>query len=194
MTMAPSLQATSKDRSEDPALARSQFALGSGERWYVAATAPRKERVALDNLVRQGFRGFLPTLIETRRHARQFRTAIAPLFPRYLFVIIDRERPGWRRVNGTRGVERLISDCEGPIAVAPGVVEALTEASDGHSVVRFGGAALAAGDAVRVVAGPLAGALGVLQRLNGPARAHVLLSLLGGSVKVAAAREWLTAV
>ena len=56
----------------------SQLALVQGERWYVAATAPRKERVALDNLVRQGFRGFLPTLIETRRHARQFRTAAAP--------------------------------------------------------------------------------------------------------------------
>ena len=61
-------------------------------------------------------------------------------------------------------------------------------------MVRFGGAGLAIGDAVRVVAGPFAGALGVLQRLDGPARAQVLLDLLGGTVKVAAAREWLTAV
>ncbi len=61
-------------------------------------------------------------------------------------------------------------------------------------MVRFGGAGLAIGDAVRVVAGPFAGALGVLQRLDGPARAQVLLTLLGGTVKVAAAREWLAAV
>jgi transcription antitermination factor NusG len=194
MTMAPSLWTTSRHTSEGPASTRSQFALGSHERWHVAATAPRKERLALDNLVRQGFCGFLPTLTETRRHARQFRTAIVPLFPGYLFVIIDRERPGWRRVNGTRGVERLISDSDGPVAVAPGVVEALVEACDSRGVVRFGGAAMAAGDAVRVVAGPFTGALGVLHRLDGPARAQVLLTLLGGAVMVGTAKEWLAAV
>ncbi len=102
MTTAPSLHRTSGDAIERGAFAPSRMALGQSERWYVAATAPRKERVALDNLVQQGFRGLLPTLIETRRHARQFRTAVAPLFPRYVFVILDRERPGWRRVNGTR--------------------------------------------------------------------------------------------
>ena len=59
----------------------------------MAATAPRKERVAFDNLASRASAAFLPTLIETRRHARQFRTAPAPLFPRYVFVILDRERP-----------------------------------------------------------------------------------------------------
>ncbi len=194
MTTAPSLHRTSGDAIERGAFAPSRMALGQSERWYVAATAPRKERVALDNLVQQGFRGLLPTLVETHRHARQFRTAAAPLFPRYVFVILDRERPGWRRINGTRGVERLIADRDGPIAVARGVVEALAAASDARGVVRFGGAGLAIGDAVRVVAGPFAGALGVLARLDGPARAQVLLRLLGGTVKVAAAREWLAAV
>ena len=88
----------------------------------------------------------------------------------------------------------MIADRDGPIAAAPGVVEALAAASDARGVVRFGGADLAIGDAVRVVAGPFAGALGVLQRLDGPARAQVLLTLLGGPIKVAAAREWLAAV
>jgi transcriptional antiterminator RfaH len=194
MTTALSPRQTGGYAAERCAFAPSQLALSHSERWYVAATAPRKERIALDNLVHQGFRGFLPTLIETRRHARQFRTATAPLFPRYVFVVLDRERPGWRRVNGTRGVERLIADRDGPVAVAPGVVEALAAASDARGVVRFGGAGLAIGDAVRVVAGPFAGALGVLARLDGPARAQVLLTLLGGTVKVAAAREWLAAV
>ena len=35
---------------------------------------------------------------------------------------------------------------------------------------------------------------GVLQRLDGPARAQVLLRLLGGTVKVEAVREWLAAL
>jgi transcriptional antiterminator RfaH len=194
MTAPGSLRREDRRAIDGVAGASAPLALDCGDRWYVAATAPRRERVALENLFQQGFRAFLPTLIETRRHARQFRTALAPLFPRYVFVAFDRGQPGWRRVNGTRGVERLIGDCDGPIAVAQGVVESLAAASDARGVVRFGGAELAVGDAVRVVAGPFAGALGVLQRLDGPARAQVLLRLLGGTVKVEAVREWLAAL
>ena len=100
-----------------------RLALGVGERWYVAMTAPRKERIAEINLANQGFRAFLPRQLATRRHADKFRTALAPVFPRYLFVIVDLERARWRSVNGTIGVQRLIADAERPIAVAPGVVE-----------------------------------------------------------------------
>jgi transcriptional antiterminator RfaH len=180
-------------RGEPPSQSE-RLTLGPGERWHVVATGWRREPLALRNLDRQGFRAFLPTLITTRRHARQFRTGPAPLFPGYLFVILDRDRPGWRRVNGTRGVERLIADRDGPVRIAPGVVETLVAASDVRGVVSFCAAGLAVGETVRLVAGPFAGALGVLRRLDGPARAQVLLSLLGGTLKVVAAQEWLAAV
>ena len=51
-------------------MAGDRFALGVGERWYVAMTAPRKERIAEINLANQGFRAFLPRQLATRRHAR----------------------------------------------------------------------------------------------------------------------------
>ena len=70
----------------------------------------------------------------------------------------------WRSVNGTLGVQRLITDGERPIAVAPGVVETLVGGERRPARGALWRRRLAIGDAVRVVAGPFARQrLGVLQ-------------------------------
>jgi len=89
---------------EESAQDASRFHLCAGERWYVAMTLPRKERLAATNLANQHYRSFLPTHLETRRHARKFTTVLAPIFPRYIFVILELDRQRWRSVNGTLGV------------------------------------------------------------------------------------------
>lgn len=167
--------------------------LAQGERWYVAMTAARKERFAEANLATQSYRSFLPLQLETRRHARKFRTVLAPVFPRYIFVAFDVDQRRWRSVNGTFGVQRLITDGERPLAVASGVVETLIQSADRRGALLYKADDLAIGDRVELVAGPFAGALGVLQRLDGADRVQVLLELLGGAVKVTAARHMVTA-
>jgi transcription elongation factor/antiterminator RfaH len=173
----------------DPA----RFTLEPGERWYVAMTAPRQERLAAQQLDNQSYRNFLPLQLETRRHARKFATVLAPVFPRYIFIILDLERQRWRSVNGTFGVQRLITDGARPLAVAPGIVETLVQSSDQRGALIYQADALAIGDSVRLVSGPFAGSLGVLQRLDGAGRVQILLALLGGPVKVIAAREMVAA-
>jgi transcriptional antiterminator RfaH len=171
----------------------SRFQLDSGERWYVAMTLPRKERLAATNLANQNYRNFLPIQLETRRHARKFRTVLAPVFPRYIFVILDVRQQRWRSVNGTLGVQRLITDGERPLAVAPGVVETLIQSSDQRGAPIYKTDDLAVGGRVRLIAGPFAGSLGILQRLNGAGRVQVLLKLLGGAVKVTTTRDMVAA-
>jgi transcriptional antiterminator RfaH len=171
----------------------SRFGLETGERWYVAMTVPRKERLAASQLDNQLYRSFLPLHLETRRHARKFTTVLAPVFPRYIFVILDIERQRWRSVNGTFGVQRLITDGERPLAVAPGVVETLVQSSDQRGALIYQADQLAIGDSVKLVSGPFAGSLGILQRLDGAGRVQILLALLGGPVKVTAAREMVAA-
>jgi transcriptional antiterminator RfaH len=174
-------------------LEASRFALEPGDRWYVAMTVPRKERLAATQLDNQHYRSFLPLQLETRRHARKFTTVLAPVFPRYIFVILDLERQRWRSVNGTFGVQRLISDGERPLAVAPGIVETLVQSSDRRGALIYKADELAIGDPVKLVSGPFAGSLGILQRLDGAGRVQILLALLGGPVKVSAAREMVAA-
>jgi transcription antitermination factor NusG len=171
----------------------SRYELRPGDRWYVAMTLPRKERLAAINLDNQDFRSFLPLQLVTRRHARQFKTERAPVFARYIFVILNTDSQRWRSVNGTLGIARLIADGERPLAVAPGIVETLILSSDEQGALIFQ-PDFAVGDSVRLLAGPFAQTLGVLERLDGAGRVRLMLSLIGGSVKVSAPRDIVAAV
>ena len=50
-------------------------------RWYVVHTRPHQEGRAEANLVRQGFRVWLPVMERSRRHARRIETVRGALFP-----------------------------------------------------------------------------------------------------------------
>ncbi len=163
---------------------RGRLQLGQGERWYVAVTQPLKERYAADNLANQGYRHFLPLQMSTSRHARQYRTRLAPVFPRYLFVILDPNRGRWRSINGTFGVQHLITERDAPLAVRPGVVETLVASSDPRGVLIFRPSSLSPGDRVRLTSGPFAGALGVLQGLEASGRVRVLMEFMGAATPV----------
>jgi transcriptional antiterminator RfaH len=154
-----------------------------GERFYVVRTLAQRERHAVQQLANQNYRTFLPLLLKNRRHARKVETISAPLFPRYLFVILDRNHDRWRSINGTLGVERLLMCGGEPHPVPPGLVENLIRAADEDSIIHFD-YALRPGQTVKVAAGPFADLIGRLERLDDRGRVSVLLELLGGSVRV----------
>src|SRR5256885_6542451 len=106
--------------------------LAGGERWFLVHTQPKSEKKAEWHLHAQGFKTYVPRIIKTVRHARQLRTVKAPLFPRYLFIILDLERDRWLSVRSTIGVSRVFGHQDGrPVPVPTGIVEALIEHSDG---------------------------------------------------------------
>ena len=162
------------------------------ERWFVAQTLSDREQLARFHLSAQGFRTFLPRFRKTVRHARSMREVIAPVFPGYIFVVVDPERDRWRSINGTFGVARLVSAHQRPIPFPTGVVEALLASVDELGMVRFD-RGLKPGQTVRVVAGPFAQVLGVLQRLGAKGRVQVLLNIMGGEAAVMMDRADLTA-
>ena len=157
-------------------------ALAGNERWFLAHTLPKSERKAEWHLGAQGFRTYLPQFRKTIRHARQLRTVQAPLFPRYLFVILDLERDRWLSVRSTLGVSRLFTYQDGrPIPVPVGIVE-LIEQCDGN-VTRLD-TRLVKGQHVRILSGPFADFVGTLERLDEAGRVQVLLGMMGTSVPV----------
>jgi transcription elongation factor/antiterminator RfaH len=156
----------------------SSVPLSDGERWFVAQTLRHREQLARLHLGAQGFRSFLPRFRKTVRHARSLRDVIVPVFPGYIFVVLNPERDRWRSINGTFGVARLVSAHQRPIPVPTGVVEALLANVDELGLVRFD-RSLKRGQPVRVVAGPFAQLLGVLQRLDTKGRVQVLLNIMG---------------
>ena len=162
----------------------SDRSLHGGERWYVVRTLAQRERHAVQQLANQNYRSFLPLLLKNRRHARRVETISAPLFPRYAFVIFDRDRDRWRSINGTLGVERLLMCGGEPQPVPPGFVENLILAADDENIIHFSHT-LRPGQRVKVAAGPFADLVGRLERLDDRGRVSVLLELMGGSVRVA---------
>ncbi|MFY9628091.1 MAG: transcription termination/antitermination NusG family protein [Methylocystis sp.] len=164
--------------------------LKPGQRWYLAHTLPHKESIAGRHLDRQGFRNFTPRRVKTVRHARKLRMVNAPLFPSYVFVALDLDVDRWHSVNGTIGITRLIMAQERPLALPAGVVETLIMSSDQNGRLRFI-PDIARGETVRLIAGPFAEALGVLDSLDDRGRVEVLLNIMGGDIRVKMHRDWI---
>jgi transcription antitermination factor NusG len=167
--------------------------LVQGERWFVARTLAHRESSAQFNLDQQGFRSFVPRLRRTVRHARKLRNVEAPLFPGYIFLILDLQRDRWRAVNGTIGIATLIMGCEQPTPVPTGVVETLIAASDRSGLFNLD-RGLEIGQRVRILSGPFTQALGRLDQLDGRGRVRVLLEIMGGQVAVLLHRSTLAPV
>ena len=162
--------------------------LQESERWYVVRTQPHRETQAARQLENQDFRIYVPRIMKSRRHARKFETILAPLFPRYMFIVLDLRRDRWRSVNGTLGVDHLLMRGGEPEPVPRGLVEQLTEVTSADGVVRCG-PALHEGQSIRVTAGPFAELVGTLERLDDQGRVRVLLDILGGKTPVLLARN-----
>jgi transcriptional antiterminator RfaH len=165
--------------------------LAGNERWFLAHTLPKSEWKAELHLGFQGFRTYLPQIRKTIRHARRLKTVQAPLFPRYLFVVLDLDRDRWLSVRSTVGVSRLVTAQEGrPVAVPSGIVESLIERSD-DNLTRVD-TDLVRGQRVRILSGPFAEFVGSLERLDSAGRVQVLLEMMGTAVPVTLHRSALS--
>jgi transcription antitermination factor NusG len=177
------LSSISVERSERSGLlafSPKQLSLAQGERWFVARVHSNREKSAQFNLTRLGFRSFAPRVGRTIRHARKVRTVLAPLFPGYIFLILDLSRDRWRSVNSTFGVSSLIMGAEHPMPVPYGVAEGLLMAEN-FGIARLDND-LEVGQKVRIVSGPFADALCRLVHLDDRGRVRVLLELMGTEV------------
>ncbi|HVH80413.1 MAG TPA: transcriptional activator RfaH [Stellaceae bacterium] len=156
---------------------------GHGDRWFAVHCQPFCELRAQANLQNQDFRTFMPKRHKTVRHARKLRTVESPFFPRYMFVVLDLGRDRWRSVNSTFGVSRLVMRGELPEPVPRGVVETLIASADEGGILHLADK-LKIGSPVRMLAGPFADQLAMLEHLDDLGRVRVLVDLLGRKVSI----------
>lgn len=157
-------------------------------RWYVVQTQARKEQLAAQHLKRQGFVTFCP--LRASPPARLGRPArpSEPLFPCYLFVLLDVQTTQWRAVNGTIGVVRLVALGSGraamPTPVPEGLIELFQSRCDKAGEFAFK-ADLKAGDRVRVIGGPFDDLCGTLETAGPAERAVIMLEFMARQTRVA---------
>lgn len=155
----------------------------SDSRWYLVNTQTRREALACQHLERQGYRSFLPATRKTVRHARKMRDVSAAYFPGYVFIALDPVHDRWRPIDSTVGVLRLVRAGDTPLPAPRGLVETLIEATDDDGILAMS-PALKPGDRVRVVQGPFADQLAVVDSLRGEDRVRVLLDLMSQSARL----------
>jgi transcriptional antiterminator RfaH len=154
-------------------------------RWYVVQTRPRAEEKAVQNLLRQGFRAYLPRYLKQRRHARRLETVPAPLFPRYLFVAFDIATERWRSIQSTLGVISLVFNGDGPAVVPAGIVEQIKSSENARGFIELkNGLKFRRGDKIHIMGGVFEELSAVLDRVDDGSRVTVLLELLGRRVRV----------
>ena len=152
--------------------------------WYLVHTKPRQEKCALENLLRQGYQCYLPTLPSEKLHHGVLTLSDEPLFPRYMFIRLGQgnSAPSWAPIRSTKGVSRLVSFGVEPAKVVDSLVEALRvqEASVRVLPERL----FKPGERVRLTEAPFAGIEGIYQMAEGERRVMVLIELLSKQVRV----------
>jgi transcriptional antiterminator RfaH len=152
--------------------------------WFVVQTHPHAEVKAAAHLGRQGFETYLPRYLKRRRHARRVDVVPAPLFPRYLFIVIDRGAQRWRSVYSTIGVSRLVCNGDEPAQVPKGIVEELHGRQDEHGFIHLDTRPrFVSGDIIRVMDGPFSACLGLYEGATDQERVTILLDLMGRKVR-----------
>ena len=157
--------------------------------WYAVQTQPNRENLAVEHLKRQGFSVWMPICERIIRHARKSKRVRRPLFPGYLFVNLDVETAQWRSINGTIGVNRIVSFGQRPAPVATQFIDALQNIEANEGLVAVNGDDLLPGQDVEILSGPMAGAIAKLLSLEAGDRVTVLLNMLGHFVRGKILRE-----
>ena len=156
------------------------------KQWFAVYSKPRQERIAHENLVRQGFHCFLPEAVNPyQRRSKTRQPRIEPLFPRYLFLNATPEVQNLAAVRSTRGVVGLVRSGFELVKVPARVIEIIkARQNEITGLVTLDPIAVKPGDRVRVFDGPFTGVEGILEASSGEQRALILMDLLGRQTTV----------
>jgi transcriptional antiterminator RfaH len=155
--------------------------------WYIVCTRAHQERSVYDALQRKGFSVYLPMELKFIRPHNRRQVAARPLFPRYVFVSLFAERPGYAEVRKTNHVMWFVTNIDRPIRVRDSVIEALREAEEAGMFDKTRpkpktDIPFKAGDKAMIKAGSFAGFVAEIASCPSEKRINLLISVMGRQV------------
>jgi len=149
--------------------------------WFAAYTRCNHERVVNKLLTDKGINTFLPTIIVPSRRKDRKILIKRPLFPNYLFVELDEVQDNWLKTFRTPGLVKICGNGR-PMPVPDEEIESIRIFVNSDRNL-YPLPYLQVGMRVRVISGPLAGAIGILIKENRKKRRLVVsVELMGQSV------------
>ncbi len=163
----------------------------SSEEWFAVIVDPKLTQPTLITLGHKGYEAFTPFQTVVRKWRDRTSESLVPAFPGYIFARLDvRFR---LPVLTTPGVRGLVGYGKKPAAICEEEIEAI------RRVMKSKLAAEAfpfpqAGDAVQLVAGPLAGLKGVLISRTKLNRVLIRVTLIQQALAVDVDSDWVRPV
>ncbi|MDC0489187.1 transcriptional activator RfaH [Amylibacter sp.] len=151
--------------------------------WFILQFKPNAHHQANKNLNRQGFATFLPLLENTSRKTSKFINATRPLFPGYMFIKFDREKPDWHKINNTYGVSRLVTFDTFLKSIPSTFIDNLMNRCD-ISGKLLPLEKLKKGDQVKILNGPFANFIATVETHETEQRIWILIDLMGRKTKI----------
>ncbi|MCX7994780.1 MAG: UpxY family transcription antiterminator [candidate division WOR-3 bacterium] len=151
--------------------------------WYAIYTRCHHERTTNKILIDKGLTTFLPEIIVPSRRKDRKILIKRPLFPNYLFVLLDHNKENWLKVYRTHGVVRICGNGR-PTPIPDEDINSIKIFVQSERNI-YPLPYLVVGSKVRIVSGPLAGAIGILLKEDHKKRRLVVsIELMGQSVAV----------
>ena len=151
------------------------------EAWYVAKTRARKEWLVETYLTEKlGVEVFLPLI----RHPAGRKDGWEPLFPTYIFCLVNPQSADWPEIRWARGLSYFLGAGPELFPVSDELIAHLKQRvswwNEGGYVPHF-----ALGEQVMVTSGPFSGLEAIFQRyVPARQRCQVLLEVLGRLTRV----------
>jgi transcription antitermination factor NusG len=149
--------------------------------WFAAYTCPRHEKTVARQLRERSIEHFLPLYSTVRRWKDRRKSVELALFPSYIFVRPEKQE--MLRVLQLPSVVRFVSFNGLPAPLPETEIEAL-QSGIANGLAMQAHPFLTVGRRVRVIAGPLAGAQGILIRRKQKSRIVISIDALLRSVAV----------
>ena len=146
--------------------------------WYLVYTKRDQERIAFENLSRQGYRAYLPLYRRMQRRGGAPYRRESALFPRYLFVHLSTRVDNWSPIRSTRGVTCVVRFGPRYASVPDELIETLRDLEDEVGLHTVPESEAKEGDLVRVAAGPLRGYDAIFQERKGTERVILLMDIV----------------
>ncbi len=154
--------------------------------WYVIQSKPRQEAKACQELEKQGYQVFLPTIQVEKVQGGQRLEKEEPFFSRYLFVQLNQTDSNWAPIRSTRGVTGLIRFGSYIPSLSNEQLDAMKDWIEQIPKKEY----FSPGQILQIVAGPFRGMQGIFEKLvktpSGEERAIVLFEILGKTQQISA--------
>jgi transcription antitermination factor NusG len=161
-------------------------AMESDELWVALFTRAEREKLVDQQLRAQGYDSFCPTYSERRKWSDRIKTVERPLFPSYVFCLVNPKRR--LPILVTPGVIQIVSDRNGPLPVERSELDAIRRLVT--SELKYEQWPFCKrGEKVEIQRGPLAGVTGLFVETKSAGRVVLTVDLLQRSVAVEMSRD-----